>query len=163
MNLPSADIKDYLLSLTDIGDLLLENGFEFLLENGEGGMEIDHESLQNITLRFAGNFHIGNEPAKPRKVITIFDYSIAGPDLTLKGFEGLEHVGIQIRVRDKYKEAYRISEGIMEHLHGKSNVIVGGSSYAWIECNISPTLLDWIEPYKLCRFTTSYHLHRQIN
>ena len=159
LHVPSEDVKDYLLTLTEISDLLLENGFDLLLEDGSN-VDLEHETLDNIRLIFADNFHVGREPARPRKCITLFDYSLGGPDLHITRDGELDHVGLQIRVRDRYREAFRVSDGIMRHLHGKANLVINNTNYLWIQCDIAPNLLDWSDKYDLARVVTSYTLHR---
>ena len=159
LHVPSEDIKDFLVNLTEVQDLLLENGFDLLLEDSSN-LDLEHESLDNIRLRFADNFNVGREPARPIKCITLFDFSLGGPDLHITRDGELDYLGVQIRVRDKYREAFRISDGLMRHLHGKANLVINNTCYLSIRCDIAPNFLDWSDKLGVARVVTSYTILR---
>lgn len=130
MNIASIDIKDMLLGESALG------------------------------LEFAKNLFIGLEPSKPSDTVTIFDYSVIPPEVTLDG-AGTDTPSVQIRVRSSnLEQASSLAEGIRKLLHGRANETWNSTYYCLIYCTSGPQLLDWDENGR-CRYVVSFNIQRR--
>ena len=100
-------------------------------------------SDSELALTSGVDLFIGNEPAKPRNVVTVFDTPSFPPYFGLDTI-GYEYPSVQIRVRNqKYNEGIELIESIKNLLHVRAQETWNGTLYSVIYCASGPALLEW--------------------
>lgn len=130
MNVPSVDIKDYLLSDSSLG------------------------------LTFATDLFIGTEPKEPDNCVTIYDTPGGTPEKVYSGASGYYRPSIQIRVRNnEYVTGLTLIDNIKKVLDGLGPVIINGTKYTYINCLIEPGQFPRDENDRF-RFVTTFDIQR---
>lgn len=103
------------------------------------------------------NLFLGQEPAAPANVVTIYDTPGDAPMLTMDRTERYDLPAIQIRVRNiSYLAGYALIGDIKDELHGLAHQAQGGAVYELVRCDQDPFLLDYDEtgrPRFVCNFS----------
>lgn len=85
------------------------------------------------------NLFMGEEPASPANVTTIYDTPGYAPMLTMDRTERYDLPAIQVKVRNtSYVNAQALIEAIKVELHGKAHFSQGGARYELIKCDQDP-------------------------
>lgn len=131
MNVPSEDIKDYLVA----------------------------ESSLDLT--FGTNIFIGVEPTTPDNTVTIFDLMGDMPEMTFDGNSHYYRPSIQIRVRNNdYRAGWELIDDIKDTLHGLGPLVINSTTYTLIECVLEPGFLERDENERF-KFVTTINLQRR--
>jgi hypothetical protein len=113
MNAPSVDIKDML------------------------------EADSALGLAYKTNLFIGREPSKPIDTVTIFDFSVRKPSISLDK-QNYYYTAPQIRVKsNNYVDGWNLIDSIMNSLQGRANETWNGTLYTLIQVASGPMLFDW--------------------
>lgn len=134
MNIPSIDIKNMLVSESDLG------------------------------LVFATNLFIGRSPSSPNDIVTIYDVPAREEEISLNPKNEIyEFKAIQIKVRAiHYQTGFTLIEAIKTYLHGRANVTQESSFYTLITCTNGPALLEWDDSNRV-NFIINFELQRKGN
>jgi len=98
----------------------------------------------SLGLIYKDNLWVAKEPAKPDKVVTVFDTPSFPPDGTLSTSEYYFRSSIQIRVRDNdYEDGMTLLRNIMDYLHARANETWNGTLYTVIRAMGEPAPLAW--------------------
>ena len=118
---------------------------------------LEDEGALNLT--FGDDLFVGREPAKPNRVVTIFDTPGRAPLLTLQSAT-YHYPSIQVRVRDTgYREGWIRINDIRNVLHARTRETRNGTVYELIAADQEPALLDWDENNRP-RFVSSFEIQR---
>lgn len=114
-----------------------------------------------IGLTFAQNLFIGQEPARPDNVVTLFDGPGAPPQLTMEYGKQMDLPSINVRVRNaSYPAAMALGYSIYAYLSGRANTPKNGAFYGLIQPIDSPMLIDWDENNR-CRVVFNLEIYRR--
>ena len=104
---------------------------------------------------------VGAEPAEPSETVTIFDTGGYPPQLTFDREEDYLYHSIQILVRSAaYSDGWSMAESIREYLHGRANIVVGGTLYTLIKAFTPVFLLDMDNNQRI-RFVINFNIQRR--
>lgn len=114
-----------------------------------------------LNLVFAENLFVAREPSNPDNIVTIFDTPGAPMMKTFSYGENYEYPSVQIRGRGTdYRTVFALLQTIVEKLHNHPQQALNGSFYTVIQCNTTPTLLDWDDNGR-CRLITNFLIQRR--
>lgn len=120
----------------------------------------DYLETQGLSLTFATNLFIGQEPASPDNCVTIFDTPGFPRDTFYDPTLRYQRPSVQVRVRNKsYTAGWAVINGITEVLHNQ-RMTINGMEYTAMFCSQEPAMLDYDENGRP-RFVTTFNLQRR--
>lgn len=98
-----------------------------------------------------------SRPPSPDSCLSLHQFALGGPVLTMDGTTKCEQVGLQIQCRAEDDPAAEAAcYDVFQHLNGRANVTIGGTWYQGITGRKSPEKLrvdDDGRPIFYCEFT----------